>query len=186
MTNLPAILQPETGELKLPAQSLRVLGIDLGTTNSTAAEIVWNPDHSAPTPARCLEVEQPTLEGTAIHVLVPSVVAIHGGQVIVGEGGGAAGPWPPPSRPLSLLYKSPVKVLPHRVVAGPADGLDHLGGAAAILNLKLLQGGVVHVGVTAGPGGRPGAHHGYPQGNQAVPQTRAFPGGEVEAHFRQK
>ena len=31
MTNLPAILRPETGELKLPARPLRVLGIDLGT-----------------------------------------------------------------------------------------------------------------------------------------------------------
>jgi molecular chaperone DnaK len=86
MTNLPAILRPETGELKLPDRPLRVMGIDLGTTNSTAAEIVWHPDHGAPGSARCLEVEQATLEGTSIHVLVPSVVAIHGGQVVVGEG----------------------------------------------------------------------------------------------------
>jgi molecular chaperone DnaK (HSP70) len=63
-----------------------VLGIDLGTTNSTAAEISWHPNHGAPSPARCLEVEQPTAEGTYIHALVPSVVAIHGGQVVVGEG----------------------------------------------------------------------------------------------------
>jgi molecular chaperone DnaK (HSP70)/Tfp pilus assembly protein PilF len=63
-----------------------VLGIDLGTTNSTAAEINWHPDHGAPSPARCLEVEQPTSEGTYIHALVPSVVAIHGGQILVGEG----------------------------------------------------------------------------------------------------
>lgn len=63
-----------------------MLGIDLGTTNSTAAEIAWRPDHGAPSPARCLEVEQPTAEGTYIHVLVPSMVAIHGGQVVVGEG----------------------------------------------------------------------------------------------------
>src|SRR5450759_2318053 len=86
MTNLPAILRPERGELKLPAEPIRVLGIDLGTTNSTAAEIAWHPDHGAPSPARCLEVEQATREGTYIHVLVPSVVAIHGGQVVVGEG----------------------------------------------------------------------------------------------------
>jgi len=80
------ILRPEKGELKLPTKRLRVLGIDLGTTNSTAAEIAWHPDQGGPSQARCLEVEQPTSEGTYIHVLVPSVVAIHGGQVVVGEG----------------------------------------------------------------------------------------------------
>jgi hypothetical protein len=51
MTNLPAILRPETGGLKLPANPLKVLGIDLGTTNSTVAEIAWNPEGVVAGPA---------------------------------------------------------------------------------------------------------------------------------------
>ena len=62
MTNLPGILRPETGELKLPANPLKVLGIDLGTTNSTVAEIVWNPEGEVAA-VRCLTVQQETMEG---------------------------------------------------------------------------------------------------------------------------
>lgn len=64
---------------------LRVVGIDLGTTNSTIAEVRWEPSGAVPK-VRCVEVEQPTLEGTYTHVLFPSVVAIHEGRVWVGEG----------------------------------------------------------------------------------------------------
>lgn len=67
-------------------KTFRVLGIDLGTTNSTVSECVWEVGDSQPPQARILEVVQPTLEGEYTHVLVPSVVAIHGGQVLVGEG----------------------------------------------------------------------------------------------------
>jgi molecular chaperone DnaK len=63
---------------------LRVLGIDLGTTNSTVAEVRWEPGGAVR--VRCVEVDQPTLEGTYTHVLFPSVVAIHGDRVWVGEG----------------------------------------------------------------------------------------------------
>ena len=42
MINLPAVLQPEASELRLPNQAIQVLGIDLGTTNSTAAEIYFD------------------------------------------------------------------------------------------------------------------------------------------------
>ena len=62
MTNLPGILRPETGELKLPANPLKVLGIDLGTTNSTVAEIPWNPEGEVAA-ARCLTVQQETMAG---------------------------------------------------------------------------------------------------------------------------
>lgn len=65
---------------------IRVLGIDLGTTNSTVAEVIWTRDQEQPPVVRCLEVEQPTDTGAYIHVLVPSVVALHGGQSWVGEG----------------------------------------------------------------------------------------------------
>jgi hypothetical protein len=63
MTNLPAIFRPETGELKLPAKPPWVLGIDLGTTNSAVAEIAWNPDEGVVAAARCLTVQQETMEG---------------------------------------------------------------------------------------------------------------------------
>lgn len=63
-----------------------MLGIDLGTTNSTTAEIRWDPARPESPRARCLEVDQETLEGKYTHVLVPSVVALHGGRTVVGEG----------------------------------------------------------------------------------------------------
>ncbi len=80
------LLAPQATSLKLPKTPVRVIGIDLGTTNSTLAEIVWSPDTREALLARCLEVEQPTSTGPYIHVLVPSVVAIHANNVLVGEG----------------------------------------------------------------------------------------------------
>lgn len=68
-----------------PGQSLRVLGIDLGTTNSTLAEARWATEGDPPR-ARPLEIPQPTPEGTYTHLLVPSMVALHEGTVYVGEG----------------------------------------------------------------------------------------------------
>lgn len=65
---------------------IRVLGIDLGTTNSTVSECTWDVEAAPPVRVKCLEVVQPTLEGEYTHVLLPSVVAIHGGRVFVGEG----------------------------------------------------------------------------------------------------
>jgi len=62
-----------------------VLGIDLGTTNSTVAEAIWEPGQ---TPVcKVLEIDQPTREGLYTSPLVPSVVAIlPDNQVWVGEG----------------------------------------------------------------------------------------------------
>jgi len=80
-----ALVEP-TGAPETAPSPLRVLGIDLGTTNSTVAEVLWSRGEAAPLVARCLEVEQPTDTGPYTHVLVPSVVALHGGQVFVGEG----------------------------------------------------------------------------------------------------
>jgi molecular chaperone DnaK (HSP70) len=65
---------------------VRVLGIDLGTTNSTVAEIVYDPTSKGDISIRCLAVEQPTGNRSHWNPLVPSVVAIHDGQEIVGEG----------------------------------------------------------------------------------------------------
>src|SRR5438132_12069181 len=70
----------------LPHTPLWVLGIDLGTTNSAVAELRWTPEAGLTQEARCVEVHQQTYEAPYTHVLVPSVVAIHDGRVIVGEG----------------------------------------------------------------------------------------------------
>ncbi len=68
---------------------VRVLGIDLGTTNSTVAEAVWSPESGQPPQVRCIDVAQPTLEGTFIHALLPSIVAIDEGRVWVGLAAGS-------------------------------------------------------------------------------------------------
>jgi molecular chaperone DnaK (HSP70) len=65
---------------------VRVLGIDLGTTNSTVAEIVCDPSDKGDISVRCLAVEQPTGIRSHWNPLVPSIVAIHDGQEIIGEG----------------------------------------------------------------------------------------------------
>jgi len=74
----------EVGNSKFRKKPLRVVGIDLGTTNSTIAEARWEPGGAAPK-VRCVEVQRPTLEGTYTHVVFPSVVAIREGRVWVGE-----------------------------------------------------------------------------------------------------
>jgi len=67
-------------------RKLRVLGIDLGTTNSSVAEIFCEDDsHDIPT-AQCLEIEQITEQGIHTGLLVPSYLALYDGREIIGEG----------------------------------------------------------------------------------------------------
>jgi molecular chaperone DnaK len=66
--------------------SVRVLGIDLGTTNSLVAGIVWDSRNPGALRAETIRIAQPTLMGTHHHELVPSIVAFHNGNVVVGEG----------------------------------------------------------------------------------------------------
>lgn len=80
------VIFPDAKEVGKKNKSIRVLGIDLGTTNSTIAEIKWNFKQHSPIVVRCLEVEQETLEGQYTHFLVPSVVAIYRDKVYIGEG----------------------------------------------------------------------------------------------------
>lgn len=74
------------GERPTPAESIRVVGIDLGTTNSSVSEVVWFRSEDQACAPRCLNVDQPTTQGRYTHVLVPSVVALHRDEVWVGEG----------------------------------------------------------------------------------------------------
>ena len=65
---------------------LRVIGIDLGTTNSAVAEILVPAELSKAPEAHCIDIEQPTRQGPQFHTLVPSVLACHDGQIYVGAG----------------------------------------------------------------------------------------------------
>src|SRR6266404_1892967 len=68
------------------SQPTRVLGIDLGTTNSTVAEWVWDPLTASTCELKCLPIDQPTTQGRYSHILVPSIVAIYEGKTWVGQG----------------------------------------------------------------------------------------------------
>jgi len=85
MDDLPT-LYSLTGITSLPDRPVRVLGVDLGTTNSTVAEKICSPGEMPSTKVRCLEINQRTSGGIYTHVTVPSVVALHEGRVWVGEG----------------------------------------------------------------------------------------------------
>ena len=86
-TDIPSFLVPSHEDNLIPKEArVSVLGIDLGTTNSTAARIEWSQADGRPPLAECLELEQNTLDGPYISTLVPSVVAIHQGIEYIGEG----------------------------------------------------------------------------------------------------
>lgn len=70
----------------ISSSPVRVLGIDLGTTNSTVAELAWQPGDTGAPRVHVLEIEQKTSEGVYTHTLVPSVVAIDDGKLAIGEG----------------------------------------------------------------------------------------------------
>lgn len=65
---------------------IRVIGIDLGTTNSTITEIVWSPISDQVPVARLLQVPQDIPGGQYVFDLVPSVVANYEGHTYVGTG----------------------------------------------------------------------------------------------------
>jgi molecular chaperone DnaK (HSP70) len=80
------LLKPNGAKIQRFAEQVRVLGIDLGTTNSTVAEIVWKGESGEALEARCLPIDQPTATGVYTDILVPSAVAIWNDRIIVGEG----------------------------------------------------------------------------------------------------
>jgi molecular chaperone DnaK len=75
----------QKNEVKLPDKTIRVLGIDLGTTNSTIAELIWLKG-TQEARAECIEIKQETLQGDFIDVMVPSVLALFQDKTFVGEG----------------------------------------------------------------------------------------------------
>lgn len=82
-----ALLQGDQADAALvQGRNIRVIGIDLGTTNSTVAEVLATSDLTSLPPVRCLEIEQFTADGDHTHLLVPSVIALFQGREIVGAG----------------------------------------------------------------------------------------------------
>jgi molecular chaperone DnaK len=79
------LIMPASKSFSTSTNEIRVIGIDLGTTNSTVAEIVYKPGLKSLT-VQCLEIEQPTLIGKYTHIMVPSMVLILPDKVLVGEG----------------------------------------------------------------------------------------------------
>ena len=84
--NIFQILLAEGNPAAKSRKAVRVLGIDLGTTNSTIAEIIYKPSAKDDINIRCLAVEQPAGSRSHWHPLIPSIVALHDGREIVGEG----------------------------------------------------------------------------------------------------
>ena len=84
--NSLALITPEDVRIRVPNEPVRVVGIDLGTTNSAIAEILMKPGGTDLPEVRCLEIEQDTERGRYTHALVPSVVALQGEKLLVGEG----------------------------------------------------------------------------------------------------
>ena len=80
------VIAPQDVQARVPSEPVRVLGMDLGTTNCAVTEIVVPPDTAEMPEVLCLDVEQVTLQGPYISPMVPSVLAIHDGRLLVGEG----------------------------------------------------------------------------------------------------
>ena len=74
------------GVTNAPAEDLRVIGIDLGTSVSTVSELVWRAGQDSPEPVRALEVDQETPSGRYTSPMVPSIVCAQEGGPLVGEG----------------------------------------------------------------------------------------------------
>lgn len=86
MISIEAFL-PEGFDLTSIEKPIRVIGIDLGTTNSTVAQIIYDPGSENKIKAGCLEIKQTTAgEGDYISELIPSVVAMKSNSIFIGEG----------------------------------------------------------------------------------------------------
>ena len=84
-----SLLLPEIMRLNKRRKPVRVAGIDLSTTNSSIADIIWTPEASRSLQTTCAMVEQ-KLPGNGdeayTDTLVPSEVAIWEGELFVGQG----------------------------------------------------------------------------------------------------
>ncbi len=81
-----SVFIPEHKGLSIPDRIVRTIGIDLGTTNSTVAEAVFDPKNKGVVKVRCLEIDQITELGMDTDLVVPSVVTLTGGKTWIGKG----------------------------------------------------------------------------------------------------
>jgi len=80
---------PDLAQIKRRRKPVRVVGIDLGTTNSSIVEIIWSPESPGSLQTTCAPVEQKLPgNGSEGHagILVPSEIALLEGEVYVGQG----------------------------------------------------------------------------------------------------
>lgn len=85
---------------------IHAYGIDLGTTNSTLAEVLADAEQTDWPVAQAVEIEQPTLAGPIISAVVPSMVAVYEGRVWVGEGARDMRTMAPDPRKKIVRYRS--------------------------------------------------------------------------------
>src|SRR5262245_36100232 len=70
-------LLPPVSRIALRERPIRVFGIDLGTTNSSIAEITWDHSRGGPIAVECLDIPQGRNGDRG--PLVPSIVSRDGG-----------------------------------------------------------------------------------------------------------
>ena len=81
-----ALITPRGVDVAIADRRRRVIGVDLGTTNSSVSEIVIEPGATRLPEVRMIEVRQQTVQGDYFDTLVPSMVAVLNGAPVVGEG----------------------------------------------------------------------------------------------------
>lgn len=129
-----SVLNAGGNAIRRPDRPVRVLGIDLGTTNSTAAEVTWSVGQGSPPQARCVEIDQNTLEGTYTHTLVPSGIALYEGNEWIGEGAKrlrARGPQFGLERNRDLFYECKNDIGLRRTYSEAPDGFRNASEIAA-------------------------------------------------------
>ena len=84
--SLQQLAFPEGLDSQTIDDPIRVFGIDLGTTNSTVAEVVFDPRQSEQLSCQCLPLEQTTENRSHWNPIVPSCVVLHDGKEWIGEG----------------------------------------------------------------------------------------------------
>ena len=81
MNDVPGFLPPAS-RIARRERPIRVFGIDLGTTNSSIAEIAWDPSRGGRPTVGCLDIPQGANGDTG--PLVPSIVSREGDTAVVG------------------------------------------------------------------------------------------------------
>ena len=84
--NFSALVPSEKNPALAALGTFRVIGIDLGTTNSAVAEIVFSVGHQGEVKPSCLSVNQLTRHGPEFDTLVPSILALWEGKLFIGTG----------------------------------------------------------------------------------------------------